>query len=218
MVSEIRCVFLHPPQFDSVHSVQGHWGFLYWSFKRPSDNTHIWNFITSVCDTHEQFAWSVMVCNHCYALFYHSRYSDCPPSLTAFYCTFIFVAVTVFLSFIKGNVHERKALQVRWSHSHAFWPFMFSIFTFFHKALEAEKSSCVCARSNESSNGLVVHSPVQSCDVNATRSTKPTGPLNKIWPSRLSPVCCIHFLSLPCLSLRLMSFSGSFIEALQTPN
>lgn len=81
-----------------------------------------------------------------------------------------------------------------------FGPFLFSIFTFFHKAPEAERSSCACARSDESTNGLVVRSPVQSCDVNATRSTKPTRPLNKIWPSRRLPGV-FYSLSLSSMSL-----------------
>lgn len=98
--------FLHPAQFDSVHSVEGHWVFfLCWSFKGPSENTHSWNFITSVCDTHEQF------CLICYCLqsllcVILSSSSLRLSSKSLPHCTarrFIFLAVTVF-----PELYERK--------------------------------------------------------------------------------------------------------------
>lgn len=101
--------FLHPAQFDSVHSVEGHWGlfFLCWSFKGPSENTHICNFITSVCDTHEQF---YLIC-YCLQSLLCVILSSSPllhrlSSKSLPHCTarrFIFLAVTVF-----PELYERK--------------------------------------------------------------------------------------------------------------
>lgn len=61
-----------------------------------------------------------------------------------------------------------------------FGPFLFSIFTFFFtKPLKLKEAAARVHVPDEWTNGLVVRSPVQSCDVNATRSAKPTRPLNK---------------------------------------